>query len=85
MVLDPFDLTQQDVPMSDLPRVEASQTFELTFLPQCTGLVCAGGLRVILIGDHLSNADVEPGKYAAVEELRTLKELDVIAEVWIQP
>ena len=83
--LDPIDLTQDDVLASDPPRVEAGQTFELTFLPLRTGFVCAGGLRLILIGDHLSDIDIEPGAYAAAKEPRTLKELDVIAEVWIQP
>jgi hypothetical protein len=83
--LDSIDLTPHDLPASDPPRVEASQTFELTFLPLRTGFVCAGGLRLILISDHLSDADIEPGAYAAAKEPRTLKELDVIAEVWIQP
>lgn len=83
--LDFFDLTQQDIPASDLPRVEASQTIELTFLPLRTGFVCAGGLRLILVDDHLSDTDVEPSTYVAAKEPHTLKELDVIAEVWIQP
>ncbi|KAH0830289.1 DUF974-domain-containing protein [Lanmaoa asiatica] len=83
--LDPFDLVQHDVPASNLPRVEASQTFELTFLPLRTGFVCAGGLRLILIGDHHSDVDIEPDTYTTAKEPRTLKELDVITEVWIQP
>ena len=85
--LDPIDLVQQDTPASDLPRVEASQTFELTFLPRRTGFVCVGGLRLILIGDHLSDADTEPGTNVtvSVREPRTVKELDIISEVWIQP
>lgn len=83
--LDPIDLTSQDVAPGELPRVEASQTFELTFLSLRTGFVCAGGLRLILIGDHLSDADVEPDTTVSAKEPRTLKELDVIAEVWIQP
>ncbi|KAF8556912.1 DUF974-domain-containing protein [Imleria badia] len=85
--LDPIHLVQQDMLASDPPRVEASQPFELTFLPRRTGFVCVGGLRLVLIGDHLSDADIEPGTNAntSVKEPRTVKELDIIAEIWIQP
>ena len=83
--LDPINLIQQDILSSDPPRVEESQTFELTFLPLRTGFVCAGGLRLILIGDHLADADTDLGTYISTKEPRTLKELGVIAEVWIQP
>lgn len=85
--LDPVDLIQpdRDVPTGDPHRVESSQEFELTLLPLCTGFVCAGGLRLILVGDHLSDADIESGTHVGAKEPRTLKELDVIAEVWVQP
>lgn len=84
--LDPVDLIQPDggILLGDLHRVETSREFELTFLSLRTGFVCVGGLRIILIGDHLSDADTEPGTYVGAKEPRTLKELDVIAEVWVQ-
>ena len=85
--LDPIDLARpdEDVPTGDLHRVEASQEFELTFLPLRTGFVCAGGLRLILIGNHQLDTDTESGPHVLVKEPCTLKELDVIAEVWIRP
>jgi len=83
--LDPIDLTQQDVLAGDPSLVEANQTFELTFLPLRTGFVCVGGVRLILVSDHLSDVDIETSTFASVKEPRTLKELDIIAEVWIQP
>ncbi|KAF9228765.1 DUF974-domain-containing protein [Gyrodon lividus] len=82
--LDPIKLVSHgdSETAGDLPVVETSQEFELTFLPLRTGFVCVGGLRVILVCDDLS--DTEPGVHSAVKEPRTLKELDVVAEVWVQ-
>ncbi|KAF9234782.1 DUF974-domain-containing protein [Melanogaster broomeanus] len=82
--LEPIKLVPHgdSVVADDLPRVEASQEFVLTFLPLRTGFVCVGGLRVILVHDDLS--DAESGIHRAVKEPRTLKELDVVAELWVQ-
>ncbi|KIK81119.1 hypothetical protein PAXRUDRAFT_833090 [Paxillus rubicundulus Ve08.2h10] len=76
-------VSQEDSEISgDLPKAEATQEFTLTFLPLRTGFVCAGGLRLILVYDNSSDTDL--GERRAVKEPRTLKELDVVAEVWVQ-
>ncbi|KAF8836763.1 DUF974-domain-containing protein [Paxillus ammoniavirescens] len=82
--LDPITLvSHRDSEIAgDLPKAEASQEFTLTFIPLRTGFVCAGGLRLILVYDNVS--DTELGVRRAVKEPRTLKELDVVAEVWVQ-
>ena len=55
--------------------------FELTFSPRRTGFVWVGGLHLILVGDHLSDADMEPGTNVtmSVKEPRMVKELDIIS------
>ncbi|KAH9857834.1 DUF974-domain-containing protein [Lenzites betulinus] len=71
----------------DRMKVTASQEFELSYLPLKTGFTAVGGLRVLLIEDRLADEEdvtdgVILGQYAT--EPRTLKEWDVISEVWVK-
>ena len=59
-------------------QTEGSQSFELTFLPLHTGYVCVGGLRILLVDDELTDAE------RGTHRVRTLKEYDVIGEIWVR-
>jgi trafficking protein particle complex subunit 13 len=68
-----------------VPKMLMSQDFRLEFLPLKAGFATVGGLRVLLVEDRL--VDVEGGEmdqYRKPVEARTLKEWDVIAEVWVK-
>ncbi|KAH7889955.1 DUF974-domain-containing protein [Phlebopus sp. FC_14] len=81
ITLDPINLISSNDPMDDeLIRAEGSQLFELTFQPLRTGFVCVGGLRLILTDDKLSDADNAPYRRSP----QILKELDIVAEIWVR-
>ena len=68
-----------------VPRMLMSQEFSLEFLPVRAGFATVGGLRVLLVEDRL--ADTEGGEEQRARrplEARTLKEWDVVAEVWVK-
>lgn len=70
----------------DVEKAQGSQEFELTFLPVQTGFVRAGGLRILLVRDELidiSTDQVTRRSGSGAMEARTLKELDVVAELWV--
>ncbi|KAH9901130.1 DUF974-domain-containing protein [Cubamyces lactineus] len=71
----------------DRIKVNASQEFELSYLPLKTGFTTVGGLRVLLVEDRLADEDdgfegVIAGQYAT--EPRTLREWDVVGEIWVK-
>lgn len=76
----------EDSSDNDVERAEGSQEFELTFLPVQTGFVRAGGLRILLVRDELVDVGTDQATHrlgSRVMEARTMKELDVIAELWV--
>ncbi|KAI0085449.1 hypothetical protein BDY19DRAFT_896735 [Irpex rosettiformis] len=67
-----------------VPRMLVSQEFSLEFLPVRAGFATVGGVRVLLVEDRL--VDTEGGEEQRPRrplEARTLKEWDVVAEVWV--
>ncbi|EIW60622.1 DUF974-domain-containing protein [Trametes versicolor FP-101664 SS1] len=71
----------------DRMRVSTSQEFELSYMPLKTGFAAVGGLRVLLVEDRLADEEdategIILGQYAT--EPRTLKEWDVVSEVWVK-
>ncbi|KAH8102923.1 DUF974-domain-containing protein [Cristinia sonorae] len=67
-------------------QVVASQDFELQYLPVRTGFVAVGGLRALLIADQLLDADdVDTTRLqnSGQEKVRTLRNWDVVAELWV--
>ncbi|KAG2149304.1 DUF974-domain-containing protein [Suillus clintonianus] len=92
-VLSPITLTipshdsdHEDPSDDHVKKVEGSQEFELTFLPVQTGFVRAGGLRILLIRDELIDVGADQAIYrlgSGTMEARTMKELDVVAELWV--
>ncbi|KAG6329548.1 hypothetical protein ID866_9543 [Astraeus odoratus] len=62
-------------------RSEGCREFELTFLPLCTGYVCVGGLRILLVEHELSDGVTSTHRIG--KEPKTLKEYEVIGEVWV--
>ncbi|KAI0637237.1 DUF974-domain-containing protein [Trametes polyzona] len=71
----------------DRAKVTAAQEFELSYMPLRTGFAAVGGLRVLLVEDRLAdeedaNEGVILGQYAT--EPRTLKEWEVVSEVWVK-
>ncbi|KAH7927743.1 DUF974-domain-containing protein [Leucogyrophana mollusca] len=70
-------------------RAEASCDFDLTYLPLQSGFVGVGGLRIMLVGDEIVDPDaVQPRTATDGEHKRIvpqiMKELDVVAEVWVK-
>ncbi|KAG1842662.1 DUF974-domain-containing protein [Suillus subalutaceus] len=75
----------EDSSDGDVEKAEGSQEFELTFLPVQTGFVRAGGLRILLVRDELVDvgSDQATRRLGSAMEAKTLKELDVVAELWV--
>jgi hypothetical protein len=81
-------------------RAEASQEFDLSYVPLVKGFSGIGGLRVILIEDQLVDEDrtilndaggglfsVDQNDTSGVRrstEVRILKEWDTIGEIWVK-
>ncbi|KAI0079000.1 DUF974-domain-containing protein [Panus rudis PR-1116 ss-1] len=71
-------------------RVLASQDFELEYVPRKAGFLSVGGLRILSVDDRLVEetegeaemAEAEAGKRP--ENVQTLKEVEIVAEVWVQ-
>ncbi|KAG2061292.1 DUF974-domain-containing protein [Suillus hirtellus] len=83
---DPSHASQhEDSSDNDMRKAEGSQEFELTFLPMQTGFVRAGGLRILLVRDELVDVDTDQATHlgSGAREARTMKELDVVAELWV--
>lgn len=74
----------EDLPDDYAEKVEGSQEFELTFLPTRAGFVRVGGLRFLLVRDEFVQGDQTTySTGSGMGEARTLKELDVVAELWV--
>lgn len=68
-----------------VPKMLMSQEFSLEFLPVRAGFGTVGGLRVLLVEDRLVEAEGgEEQRARRPAEARTLKEWDVVAEVWVK-
>ncbi|KAG1774257.1 DUF974-domain-containing protein [Suillus placidus] len=91
--LNPITLTgpshashHEDSSDDDVEKAEGSQEFELTFLPVQTGFVRAGGLRILLVRDELVDVGTDQTTHrlgSGAMEASTIKELDVVAELWV--
>lgn len=74
----------------DPVRGEGYVEFNATFMPRECGFARLGGLRVLLLNDHLNNVDPNKDDDATLNafsgnaEARSLREWDVIAELWVQ-
>ncbi|KAI0057126.1 DUF974-domain-containing protein [Artomyces pyxidatus] len=65
-------------------RVEEFWDFELEYMPIRTGFLTVGGLRVILIEDRMEEEGADrDGAERRVTIPRTLKEWDVVGEIWV--
>jgi len=94
LFLSPITLTSashannhEDLSDADVEKIEGSQKFELTFLPVQTGFVRAGGLRLLLVRDEITDVGADQASYhlgSGTREVRTLKEIDVVAELWVR-
>jgi hypothetical protein len=93
LFLNPITLTDpgpvnhcEDSSDDNVEKAEGSQEFELTFLPVQTGFVRAGGLRILLVRDELVDFGTDQAAHrlgSSATEARTMKELDVVAELWV--
>lgn len=81
--LSPIQLSAADsVELST--TVSASQDFELTYIPLQPGFVSFGGLRALLVEDKFTSTIIGMDGFAeALEKARTLKEWNVVGEVWV--
>ncbi|KAJ7582536.1 DUF974-domain-containing protein [Mycena floridula] len=69
---------------SDNNRVYGTQDFDMSYIPVQTGFSPVGGLRVLLLndrGEEEENTDQVSKEHRQIT--RTLKEWDVVAEVWV--
>ncbi|OBZ75869.1 Trafficking protein particle complex subunit 13, partial [Grifola frondosa] len=87
------DSEAEDISGSAPLKVAASQDFELSYLPMKGGFLTVGGLRAVLVEDRLIDANEsvdgpggEDGSGARpyATEIRTLKEWDVVGEIWVK-
>ena len=77
------DLHETLVPR--LPRMLGAQDFELEFVPRKAGFATVGGLRVLVVEDRVVEGEGPQSERPAwLPEARTLKEWDVVAEVWVK-
>lgn len=91
--LNPITLTDpshashhEDSSDGDVEKAQGSQEFELTFLPVQTGFLRAGGLRILLVRDEVVDVGTDQATRrlgSGAMEARTLKELDIVAELWV--
>jgi len=67
--------------------LHASQDFDLSYIPREKGYVTIGGLRVLLVGDSfftdVGKDSIHTGDVMPTGRVVTLKEWDVVAEVWV--
>lgn len=73
--------------VSRVPRVLASQDFELEYIPRKAGFATVGGLRVLVVEDRTAERDegtIAGEKPVWLPEARTLREWDVVAELWVR-
>jgi trafficking protein particle complex subunit 13 len=71
---------------SRIPRALASQDFELEFILGKAGYATVGGLRILVVEDRTVEGEDQVSSNDRpiwLPEARTLKEWDVIAEVWV--
>jgi len=83
LFLDPIEIKTGDFGTPFNPVV---QDFQLTYVPTRVGFCRVGGLRVLLVQDKLgtdSSEGQQPPPTTAVTRTHTLKEYDIIAEVWV--
>ncbi len=65
-------------------KVTASQEFELSYVPRKSGFLAVGGLRILIVEDRLVDEDESADGPVPVMEPRTLKEWEVVGEVWVK-
>jgi len=58
--------------------VQLIQDFEMTFIALQRGFSTIGGLRILVVDDHL-----DEGESKRQTRARILKEYDVIGELWV--
>ncbi|EAU88405.2 hypothetical protein CC1G_05171 [Coprinopsis cinerea okayama7 len=76
--LPPITLSSGEEGTANNPAV---QEFQLTFVPVRRGFVTIGGLRILLVEDTTETEGEEPRWKPT--RIQTLKEYDVIGEVWV--
>jgi len=91
------ELTPMDIRLSRSEdassRVHASQDFDLTCVATRSGFHTVGGLRILVMEDRLINPDDEAAaaegkqtqQQTRLRRATTLKEIEVIGEVWVSP
>lgn len=66
---------------------EATKEFELQFLPLAQGLLCAGGVRILLVESDFVEEGIEEEdkeKEPLQRKAKIVLELDTVAEVWVR-
>ncbi|KAJ7090197.1 hypothetical protein B0H15DRAFT_837467 [Mycena belliarum] len=75
----------EKIESNQVARVQEAQDFELHYVPISRGFHTVGGLRAVLLEDKYSedSADALDDKHAFPSEMKTLKEWDVVGEIWV--
>jgi len=69
------------------PKGAGSWEFTLAYMPTQTGFVRVGGVRIILTKDELIDEGIELDEHISQGSFqpRLLKEIECVAEVWVNP
>ena len=73
-------------PTDNYMMLHGSQDFDLSYLPREEGYTTIGGLRVLLVGDSFTDIgkdSIHTGNVMYTGPVVTLKEWDIVAEVWV--
>ncbi|KAJ7197246.1 hypothetical protein GGX14DRAFT_471992 [Mycena pura] len=88
--LPPIELTRPpqvdgEKESDDIFKVHGAQDFELQYMPIGKGFSTVGGLRVLLLEDTYLHelSDAHNGRPPLRSEPKTLKQWDVVAEIWL--
>ena len=81
LLLPPIELAATSQPGEQ--KLTAIQEFELSYLPIRKGFTTVGGIRVLLIDDSFVKDTEDFMRGEKHRRARTLKEWDIISEVWV--
>ncbi|KAH9483834.1 putative trafficking protein particle complex subunit 13-like protein [Psilocybe cubensis] len=79
-----IDLSHAQIQGDDLAKGHVVQNFELPFVGLRKGFSNIGGIRILLVEDQIVDDEDDVGKSnSKLKRAQTLKEYDVIGEVWV--
>lgn len=81
LFLPPVELGLSSDQMEGLSKAQLVQEFEMTFVALRRGFLTMGGIRILLVDDHLDEG--ENNRMKSQTRAHVLKEYDVVGELWV--